>query len=140
MRFRDFLNSLARELLHPVSKGTTILLSFYTILWGLWVVNPWWEVFSSADLYKGMREVAPEWVWGLFAVVCGMASLVTSVDNRYPRTLFTVSAITGWHWLIVSIMYFYGDWRNTGGITGGFLAFLCGFLYLRVKANRGFDR
>ena len=108
------------------------------MLWGFWVFNPWWNVFNSASLYEGLRGFAPEWFWGFFALFSGFLSLITVVDARYPRTAFISAAITGWFWLIICILYFYGDWHNTGGITAGFLSILCAYIYLNVKANGGY--
>ena len=39
-------------------------LGIYTILWGLWVANPFWDVFSTAPLYSQLSSIAPEVFWG----------------------------------------------------------------------------
>jgi hypothetical protein len=133
-----FLDRLARDMLKPVSRGVTVLVSLYTSLWGLWLLSPFWTVFTTGTLYSGLQSFAPEWFWGLFALGCGLAALFTALTDHFPVSAFTTAALVGWHWLIVGILYLYGDWHNTGGITGIFLAILCAYIYFSVKANRGY--
>jgi hypothetical protein len=137
-RYRTIVNRAVRTILKPISKGVTVFLSLYTILWGLWTLNPWWSVFNSAGLYDGLNGVAPEWFWGLLALSVGLMSLVSTIDNRYPKTAFTSAALAGWFWFVIGLLYLYGDWHNTGGITGLFLSVLCAFIFLNVKANGGY--
>lgn len=132
------LSRFVEAMLRPISKGVTLFVAAYTVLWGFWVFNPWWSVFSTANLYSGLNEVAPEWFWGLVAIGCGAASIISTIDERYPRTAFTAAAITGWFWLAIGILYLYGDWHNTGGITGVFLSLLCAYIFLNVRANGGY--
>jgi hypothetical protein len=40
------------------------------------------------------------------------------------------------YWLMVSVMFFAGDWQNTGGITAATLAVYCGFIWLNLRVNR----
>ena len=133
------LDKILTVLLRPLSRGVTVVIAAYTIVWGFWVVNPFWQVFDTAPLYSGLSSVAPEWAWGAFAIICGLASMMTAVSDRWNApTIFTCAAITGWHWSIVGIMYLYGDWHNTGGITALFLAVLCAYVFLNVKQNDGY--
>lgn len=132
------MDRLARDILKPVSRGVTVIVALYTALWGVWVASPFWSVFSTSTLYDGLRGVAPEWFWGVFALLIGLAAFYTSINDRFPTTAFTCAALAGWHWLIVGILYLYGDWHNTGGITGLFLAFLCAYIYFSVKYNHGY--
>lgn len=137
-RFNNALDRLADMMLRPISKGVTVFVALYTTLWGLWVINPWWDVFSTADLYGGLNGFAPEWFWGFIAVFSGVMAFVSTIDARFPKTAFTAAAVTGWFWFAVGILYLYGDYHNTGGITGIFLALLCAYIFLNVKANGGY--
>ena len=133
------VDRMIAAVLKPISRGVTVVIAVYTFVWGLWVINPFWHVFDTAPLYSGMNAVAPEWFWGLFALVASIASFITSVSNRWkPHAIFTCAAITGWHWFIVGLMYLYGDWHNTGGITALFLSFLCAYIFINVKQNQGY--
>jgi hypothetical protein len=126
------------EFLRPVSKGVVISTAVYTILWGAWVANPFWTVFTQASLYSGLEQIAPEWFWGWLAIVTGVLAMYTAVHPRIRMKPYTCVALLGWHWLLVSILYFYGDWHNTGGITSAFIAILCAYIYLNVKQNGGY--
>jgi hypothetical protein len=125
---------LAGALLKPINPSASVILGVYTVLWGLWVVNPFWSVFARAPLYSVMASLAPEWAWGCFALFCG-GMMIYGATNRSFRAL-TNGAIAVWgHWFIISVCYFFGDWQSTGGITALMLAVYAGFVYLNIRVN-----
>lgn len=125
-----------REILSlPLNKATTLVLSTYTFLWGVWLVSPFWSVFDSAGLYSALNTVLPEVGWGFIAIGCGIA-MSWGVIHKAGRWL-TVGAYVGFlHWLTISGGYFVGDWQNTGGITALTIAILCALTYLNSRVNR----
>jgi hypothetical protein len=126
--------SLATVLLRPLNPALIIILGVYTIVWGLWVANPFWEVFSSAELYGALSHIAPEWFWGCLAITAGTVTVYGAVKRHYGP-LTRGAQIAGWHWLMISIFYFIGDPLNTGGITALFLAFYGAVVYLNIRVN-----
>ncbi len=133
-----FWEGVLREILRPLSRGVTIVTAFYTILWGLWVINPFWTVFTQAALYSGLEQLGSEWFWGGLAIVTGVLAIYTALKDSIKIKPYTCVALLGWHWLLVSLLYFYGDWHNTGGITSAFIALLCAYIYLNIKQNSGY--
>jgi hypothetical protein len=131
------LKGLVKRLLLPANPSAIILMGLYTILWGLWLINPWWDVFTSADLYSRMSELAPEWLWGLTAIMTGATIVYGAVRPSY-KTLCVGAVVGGWHWLMSSAMYFMGNWQNTGGITSLFISLYSVFIYINIRANRDF--
>lgn len=131
----NFLNKIAvslRGLLSvPLNKSSTTILALYTILWGLWVANPFWDVFSRAPLYNALSSVAPEVVWGGIALVCGCFMLWGVLRNSVKS--LTWGAFVGFmNWFVIGGGYFIGDWQNTGGITTVAIAIFCGLVYLNA--------
>ena len=136
---RKILDRFAEILLEPVSKVVTIMLGTYTIIWGLWVTNPWIDTFTSAPLYGALVSFMPiEWLWGLVAVLFGAMTLL-GVSRHARRTEFYGAAANGFYWFIISIFYFIGDSANTGGITALFLAILSTYIYLNCKIQYARD-
>lgn len=128
------IEGLAKAMLQPINPAASILLGGYTVLWGLWVVNPWWSVFAAADLYSVMATIAPEWAFGCFALLCGSAMVYGAHRRSYYA--FTNGAVAvGFHWFLICLCYFLGDWQNTGGITALMLAVYASYLYLNVRVN-----
>jgi len=125
---------LAQALLKPVNTAAIILLGIYTVLWGFWIGNPWWDVFGTAPIYREMSHIAPEWVWGTVAIVCGLMTAYGAWRPSY-RTLTIGSGIAFAHWLTIAIFYFIGDWHNTGGITSLTFAIYAAFIYLNIRVN-----
>ena len=126
---------LAKALLKPINTSAIVLLGVYTVLWGLWLIAPWWDVFTVAALYSQMAAIAPEWVWGMVALVCGSATMYGAIKPSY-KTLSIGALVAGWHWTMVSVFYFSGDWHNTGGITAFIFAVYAAFVYLNIRVNK----
>lgn len=126
---------LAPIFYRPVAPAVIQALALYTLIWGVWVINPFWEVFSQAGLYSGLSGVAPEAAWGGFAIVCGIAGMF-SLRRHWPKVTSAASMAISLHWAIVSLFYFMGDWQNTGGITALFLSILSAAVYLNVMQTQ----
>lgn len=125
---------MARALLRPINPATVVLLGGYTVVWGLWIASPFWDVFGRAELYGILALVAPEWFWGVLAIVCGAATCIGAIKRSY-RPLVTGAVVSGWHWMMISILYFLGDPLSTGGITALTLAIYSAYLYLNIRLN-----
>ena len=125
---------LAKALLLPINPALVVLLGIYTVVWGLWIANPFWHTFSSAPLYSQMAVIAPEWAWGLFAIFCGSVTAYGAVKRQF-RSLTRGSATAFIHWILVCILYFMGDFTNTGGITALIIAVYAAVVYLNIRVN-----
>ena len=139
MNMKAAPNTLAKALLLPINPAAVIILGLYTVTWGLWVVNPFWTVFTQAPLYSAMSALAPdmippEYFWGTIAVVCGII-IVYGALKRYYRALIVGATVAGWHWFMIAVLYFVGDWQNTGGITSLCFAVYAAFIYLNIRVN-----
>jgi len=119
----------------PVNKAFILVISTYTLLWGLWVANPFWEVFSRSPLYTSLNSLFPEVVWGVFAIVCGLA-MSWGILHEKSDWLCRGAYIGFIHWIVISIGYFLGDWQHTGGITALTIAALSALTYLNSRVNR----
>lgn len=138
MNIRGAFENLGVALLKPINKAAIILLGVYTVIWGFWVANPFWHVFTSAPLYSALAGTVPaEWFWGCVAIICGCLTIRGAFRRSYNSLLIGAGAV-GWHWFIISILYFVGDWHNTGGITALFLSLYAAYVYLNIKVNHKF--
>jgi len=139
MTLTENKEKLAQALLLPINPAAVIILGIYTVVWGFWVANPVWEVFSHAILYSKMAAFMPEWVWGLVAIVMGSITIYGAVKRNYAA-LVRGAATSGFYWLIVCVFYFAGDWASTGGITSLVFAVYAAFIYLNIRVNFKDDR
>lgn len=130
---------LAKSLLLPINPSAVIILGVYTIVWGLYVANPFWNVFTQAALYSQLAMLAPEVFWGCLAIACGTVTCYGAIKRKY-RPLTVGAQTAGWHWLMISIMYFLGDPLNTGGITALVFAIYAVFIYINLRVNFNDDR
>ena len=125
---------LAQALLLPINPALVVLLGIYTVVWGFWLANPFWEVFKTAPLYSVMADFAPEWVWGGIALAAGLVIITGAVKRSYGA--LTRGALVAFvHWFVISSMYFMGDPLNTGGITSFVIALYAAVVYLNIRIN-----
>jgi hypothetical protein len=123
---------LVEALYRPINRVAAGTLSVYTMLWGLWLFNPFWEVFSQGAVYSWLASVANEAVWGTMAFVVGV--VMTYGVMRASNKSLTIGAFVGFlHWLLIALGYFAGDWKNTGGITSTAMAVYCAAIYLNLR-------
>lgn len=142
MTLTEGSEKLARALLLPINPAVVVLLGIYTAVWGFWVANPWWTVFTQAPLYNALETawfvnalgIPPEPFWGCLAIICGCIISYGAIKRQY-RPLVTGAATAIFHWGTISIFYFIGDWANTGGITAAIFAIYGAFLWLNLKVN-----
>lgn len=131
----SFIDGLKSALFKPINKAAISIMGAFTVLWGLWVCNPFWTVFTQAPLFQVMAFVAPEWVWGIAAVIVGISMLYGVIQMAYSPLV--AGARTGFYfWMFASICFFIGDWKNTGGITLLMIALYCGYIALNLSINR----
>jgi hypothetical protein len=134
MTIQKITNAVTAAVLTPLHKIAVLALGVYTLIWGLWVASPFWSVFSQAELYSTLNSFAPEWAWGLLAIVCGVLIIWGAARMSY-NSLLNGAQIAWGHWLLISIFYFLGDWHNTGGITSLFIAMSALWFALNIKVN-----
>lgn len=126
---------LAESLMRPMNPSFIVILGVYTIVWGLWILSPFWTVFSQAPLYAALAHIAAEWVWGAIAVVAGVIiSYGAYKPSYFNLTLGSFTAAL--HWLVIALMYFVGDWSSTGGITSLAFAIYASIVWLNIKTNK----
>lgn len=134
MTLTEGTQKLAKALLLPINPAAVILLGIYTVVWGFWLANPFWTVFTQAPLYSALGALAPEVFWGCLAIFCGAVTCYGAFRRRY-RPLVVGASVSGWHWFMISIFYFMGDPLNTGGITALIFSIYAAFVYLNIKVN-----
>lgn len=134
MKISEGTRKLAQALLQPINPASVIILGVYTVVWGLWVANPFWSVFGQAKLFSTLALVAPEPFWGTIAIICGIVTVIGALKRSY-RPLVRGAHACGWHWFMISIFYFIGDPLNTGGITALTFAIVAAYIYLNLRVN-----
>lgn len=130
---------LAKALLLPINPAAVILLGIYTVVWGLWVVNPFWSVFSQAGVFSILAQVAPEVFWGFLAISCGLVTIYGAVKRSYGP-LVRGAATSGWHWLMIATFFLMGNAYDPAGITALIFMIYSAFVYLNIRVNYKNDK
>lgn len=126
---------IAESLLKPINPTIIIILGVYTFVWGLWIFLPFWTVFTQAPLYSAMASIAGEYAWGGLAMIAG-AGIIRGALKPLYKNIQLGSFIAFFHWFVISILYFIGDWASTGGITSLTFAVYSALVWVNIKINR----
>jgi len=134
-RARSLGVSLYHRLSHPVNPASVIFFAGFTMLWGLWVLNPWWEAFNQSAIYMTLNYFGPEWIWGLLATICGSVMVYETIRNNSFNACR--GAFLGFiHWIIIGIAFLLGDWQNASWVLCAMISTICAYIYLNVKVNQ----
>lgn len=123
------------SLLKPINPSIIIVLGLYTLLWGLWILSPFWTVFTQAPLYSAMAGIASETFWG-FTAICSGAVITYGAIKPSFKNITRGAFVGAIHWFIIAIMYFVGDWTSTGGISAAAFCVYSAIVWANVKINR----
>lgn len=128
-------DKLKQAMFRPINTAAISIMGIFSILWGLWVANPFWTVFDQAQIFSFMTIIMPEWGWGLAAIAVG-AFMVNGVIKNSYRSLIS-GALSGFYfWLFGCLNFFIGDWQNTGGVTLFMIAMYCAYIALNLRINK----
>jgi hypothetical protein len=128
------LKRLLREILAPINTAAIMILGVFTVLWGLWVFVPFWDVFSRAAAFHYFL-ILPEFFWGGVAISAGMAMVYGVLKSSY-KSLTTGAMVGFFHWFVICVFFFAGDWQNVGGVTYMMISVYCAFIWLNLRVNK----
>jgi hypothetical protein len=77
--------------------------------WGSWLLVPFWDTFSN-PAYQGLKDIAPESIWGVFSLVTGVVRwTVLKINGSYCRTplLRFICALLGVNWWAALMWLFF---------------------------------
>lgn len=123
------------SLLKPINPSIIIVLGIHTVLWGLWIFSPFWSVFTGSPIHAAMAALGSEYLWGALAVAAGTFIIRGAVIPIY-QNIQMGAFIAFFHWFIISILYFIGDWTSTGGISALTFAAYSAIVWVNIKVNR----
>lgn len=72
-RLRNFIYAVLDA---PSQVSIEFILGCFAVFWGIWVLYPYTDSFSSLDYYGTALSVMPEYAWGLLAIICGLGQIV----------------------------------------------------------------
>ncbi|MDQ3832244.1 MAG: hypothetical protein M3315_01145 [Actinomycetota bacterium] len=73
-------------------------------LCGVWLLLPF-HSFASAVTFRGMSQVAPEWVWGLYLLLLGLTRLGAAFFGYAPaRRLTAILAAVTWAFIATTFL------------------------------------
>jgi hypothetical protein len=106
-----------------MTKKLEYILVFGVILWGVFLANPFINVFSSSVTFGAMSSVADEMIWGFCYILIGFIGLGTvNFGDKCVRKVAMV--MNAFAWSTLAIFYFLGNSHSTGFIPYTILAII----------------
>lgn len=130
------IDGIKDSMFRPINKSASAILGVFSIVWGFWLANPFWSVFSSEEVFEIMR-ILPETAWGTLAMALGVAILMGMKGSRFSLLKWAVRA--GFYfWLFVAIASLVGDWASPVGPTMLMITSYMGYVALNLSINTSY--
>ncbi len=126
---------LVERLSKPINTSAVSIMAFYTVIWGVFVTNPWVETFGTNPEYMTLLVIAPEWTWGLLAFVVGLIGLYGLIKPSY-KTVTQGAFVACVFWLAVSFLCLVGGWTSVAWLNYLAPSAYSAFVYLNLRINR----
>lgn len=123
-RLRDVVTTAPQEVLE-------LFVSALALVWGLFLVNPYVNTFAVGVGWRAMAELAPEWAWGLGALLTGAAGIL-GLGNDLRRVRRYAAFLHAVAWAFISTMMVTSNALGTGWVTYGMVAAGSLIVFLRL--------
>src|SRR5438128_2073158 len=126
---------LTRALLKPINTSAIVLLGVYTVAWGFWIGNPFWNEFAIEPSLRVLSSFAPEFIWGLVALIAGAVIVYGVLKPSYEN--LTRGALCGFiYWVVMATLEFVSNWQSVGGITALLFGLYAAYIYVNIRVNK----
>jgi hypothetical protein len=104
------------------------------MLWGLVVVNPYSNCFTTSPTFSALAQIASEAAWGASFLFIGLFGLIAS---RYgngtviTRRFILISNMFGW--ITLTIFYYLGNPYSTGWVAYFIIAMAALIAFIEAK-------
>lgn len=96
--------------------SSELSLPLFAVSWGLWLTLPV-ETFASSHTFDAMAQLAPELVWGVFALLVGIvATAMPLLELRgliLLKARFYLSMIQAAMWMFIVVMFVQANFSST---------------------------
>ena len=114
--------------IEPLELWTTL----NALTWGLWLMNPWMDVFSTV-YYMGMSRM-PEGAWGAIAVTGAVVQLAGRLTG-HPRLIRSGARVLAMLWMFGAVALAMQNWRFATIVM--YPAIACASLLVSYRASAG---
>ena len=115
-----------------MSKRIEYILSLAALSWGLWVLSPWWDAFTTAATFGPMARVGSEVAWGSAYSLVGLIGLLAAWrGSLLIRRVSLILSMFGW--MIITVFYAAGNVYGTGFIPYLYLSLISATVFVEVR-------
>ena len=114
-------------------KQLEFIAALYAIVWGVWLLIPGWDSFSSSRVYLQMEKFAPEWIWGFTVGLIGLFQFIFLYTTKMHFRL-VACALSMFAFASLGTLALFGNHESTAGPTY-LIVVLCSWLgYTEILA------
>lgn len=92
-------------LFHSEGALLEFFMAFLSLVWGLWLISPYWDTFSATSAFTIMAQLAPEWLWGSTMTAVGIFKMYTILaENHRAKHYAFLAALFVWACVAISFI------------------------------------
>lgn len=107
-------------------KQLEFIPALFNLLWGFWLISPWWNAFSSSTAFTLMSNIADRYVWGAFVGIVGLFQMVSLFTDKLKVRAWA-SLLSVFILILLSVIFAFGNFRSTATINYAVIA-ICAWL------------
>ena len=113
-------------------KKIEYLLSLAALTWGLAILNPWSDAFTTSITFSVMAQVGGEIAWGLALTLVGLFGILVNKHGalKKRRTTLALNIVS---WFLIAVFYFAGNPYGTGFIPYVYLGLIGIVVYVDAR-------
>lgn len=126
----EMLDAATLFIIKKHSEIGEFILGLFAASWGFWLLLPFWDTFSL-PVFAAFLSVAPECVWGLWALFLGLTTIIAAGTGAYfLRKLMVFFHIA--FWVFVAVMFAFVAPENTATPIYTMLAVYAFWRYIKL--------
>lgn len=124
--------TLRQMLTYGDTWPTELLVSLYTLAWGLMLALPG-DSLAIATAYQMLATLAPEWVWSVVCIMGGVIGIASLCYGRRDCRLVSLMGIFIWWGFMALVAGLASSWTAAGSGMFGVISVSAAWAYWRVS-------
>lgn len=89
-----------------------MILGIFLLLWGFWILSPWWSSYGSTPSWRVLALISPAWLTGGLPILAALLLLVAQYTRWYKLHHIVLFFLVGY--FLFTAIFFYSKFCGNG--------------------------